>query len=262
MDLNLNGKVALVTGSTAGIGFSIAQALAQEGAHVYINGRSLQKVEDAMSKMKSIKGKLLPAPFDLEDKKGVDGLIKAVPSLDILVNNLGIYEVRPFEEITDEEWLRIFNVNVLSGVRLSRHYFPLMKKKNWGRIVFISSESAISTPSEMIHYGMTKTAQLAIARGLAELTVGTRVTVNSVLPGPTYSAGVEQYITQLVKAKNLTHDSVVKEFFTTVRPTSLIQRFITPDEVGAFVAFVCSEPAAAINGATLRVDGGVVRSII
>lgn len=258
----MKDKVALVTGSTGGIGFSIAQALAEEGARVYVNGRSSQKVEEAKSKMKSIKGELLSAPFDLEDKKGIDALINAIPSLDILVNNLGIYEPRPFEEITDEEWMRIFNINVLTGIRLSRHYFPLMKKKNWGRIVFISSESAINTPPEMIHYGMTKTAQLAIARGLAEMTAGTKITVNSVLPGPTYSSGVEKFISQVIKRKNLSYEEIEKEFFTSVRPASLIKRFIACDEVGAFVAFICSEQAGAINGATLRIDGGIVHSII
>ncbi len=262
MELHVKDKLALVTGSTGGIGFSIAQTLAQEGAHVYVNGRSAEKIEEAIDKMGTVKGKLMAAPFDLEDKAGVDGLIKAIPSLDILVNNLGIYEARPFEEITDEEWIRIFNINVLTGIRLSRQYFPLMKKKNWGRIVFISSESAVNTPAEMIHYGMTKTAQLAIARGLAEMTLGTRITVNSVLPGPTYSRGVKEFVSQMAQAKNLSDDVVEKEFFTSIRPTSLIRRFITCDEIGAFVAFICSEQAAAINGAALRIDGGVVHSII
>lgn len=170
-------------------------------------------------------------------------------------------EVKKFEEITDEDWKRFFNVNVMSGVRLCRHYFPLMKIKNWGRVVFISSESAINIPIEMIHYGMTKTAQLAIARGLAEMSKDTGVTVNSILPGPTYSEGVEKFGEDIAKSKHVTSQSVEEEFFKTVRPTSLIQRFATVDEVGAFVAFVCSLQAAAVNGASLRVDGGVVRSI-
>lgn len=262
MDFGLKGKKALVTGSTTGIGFAIAQALAQEGATVYINGRTSEKVQEAITTMKQVGGELHPAPFDLSDKAGVEALIKVVPSLDILINNLGIYEVRAFEEITDEDWLRIFNINVMSGIRLSRHYFPLMKTQNWGRIVFISSESAVSIPAEMIHYGMTKTAQLAIARGLAELTLGTGVTVNSVLPGPTYSTGVEQFVLQIAKTKNVSQKQVEEDFFKTVRPSSLIQRFATIDEIGACVAFLCSEKAAAINGSSLRVEGGIIHSII
>jgi NAD(P)-dependent dehydrogenase (short-subunit alcohol dehydrogenase family) len=262
MDLGLKDKVALVTGSTAGIGFAIAKALAQEGASVYINGHTEEKVQAVIDKMKPVKGKLFPAPFDLADNAGAEKLIKILPSVDILVNNLGIYEVKPFEEITDEDWLRFFNINVLSGIRLCRHYFPLMKTQNWGRIIFISSESAVNIPAEMIHYGTTKTAQLAVARGLAELTMGTGVTVNSVLPGPTYSEGVEQFVAEIAKTKKITPHEVEEEFFKTIRPSSLIQRFATTDEVGEFVAFVCSERASAINGAALRVEGGVVRSIL
>ncbi len=259
MDLGLKGKVALVTGSTAGIGFAIAKALAAEGALVYINGRSEEKVQAAIGKMR---GELRPAVFDLSEKSGADGLIQAIPKLDILVNNLGIYEVCPFEQISDDDWLHIFNVNVMSGIRLSRHYFPLMKAQNWGRVIFISSESAVNIPAEMIHYGMTKTAQLAVARGMAEMTAGTRVTVNSVLPGPTYSEGVEEFVRQISKAQKASSHDFEKEFFKSVRPSSLLKRFATVEEVGDFVAFVCSERAAAINGASLRVEGGVVRSIL
>ncbi len=261
MDLDLKDKVALVTGSTSGIGFAIAKALAEEGASVYINGRSAEKVHAAIDTIKTTNGKLFAAPFDLSDKAGIDKLIELLPTVDILINNLGIYEVKDFEDISDEDWLRIFNINVMSGIRLSRHYFPKMKAKNWGRIVFISSESGVNIPTEMIHYGMTKTAQLAIARGLAEMTKGTGVTVNSVLPGPTYSEGVEKFVADIAKSKNVTVKQVEDEFFKTVRPSSLIQRFATTDEVGALVAFVCSERGAAINGAPLRVEGGVIRSI-
>jgi NAD(P)-dependent dehydrogenase (short-subunit alcohol dehydrogenase family) len=262
MDFGLKGKVALVTGSTSGIGFAIAKALAQEGASVYINGRSAEKVRAAIDKIKPVEGNLFAAPFDLADKAGADKLIEMLPTVDILINNLGIYEVKNFEDITDEDWLRIFNINVMSGIRLCRHYFPRMKAKNWGRIVFISSESAVHTPTEMIHYGMTKTAQLAIARGLAEMTKSTGVTVNSILPGPTYSDGVERFVADIAKTKNITPQQVEEDFFKTVRPGSLIQRFATIHEVGALVAFVCSEHGSAINGAPLRVEGGVIGSIL
>ncbi len=259
MDFGLKGKVALVTGSTSGIGFSIAKALALEGASVYINGRSKEKIQAAMDQ---IEGKTFAAPFDLTDVNDTEKLFALLPKVDILVNNLGIYEVKSFEETTDEDWLRIFNINVMSGVRLSRYYFPKMKASNWGRIIFISSESGASTPTEMIHYGMTKTAQLAVSRGLAELTKGTGVTVNSVLPGPTYSEGVERFVADMAKSKNLTAKQVEEDFFKTVRPGSLLQRFGTTDEVAALVAFTCSKQAAAINGTALRVDGGVVHSIL
>ena len=264
MDLGLKGKKALVTGSTSGIGYSIVKMLGQEGAIVYVNGRSEEHVNSAIEKLQKegITGKLIPAVFDLASKKGADDLSKSIPSVDILINNLGIYEVKPFEEITDEDWLRFFEVNVLSGIRLSRIYFPHMKTSKWGRIVFISSESGVNIPSEMIHYGMSKTAQLAVARGLAEITVGSGVTVNSVLPGPTYSAGVEQYVKQMAKSRNLSPKQVEEEFFEVVRPTSLLKRFATSDEVASLVAFVCSTHAAAINGAALRVDGGVIHSVV
>jgi NAD(P)-dependent dehydrogenase (short-subunit alcohol dehydrogenase family) len=264
MDLGLKDKVALVTGSTEGIGFAIAKALAQEGASVYINGRSQKRVEDAIDQLKDkqITGELRAAPFDLSNKMETSALLKKIPTVDILVNNLGIYEVKPFDEISDEDWLRFFEINVMSGIRLSRHYLPHMKEKNWGRIVFISSESGINTPPEMIHYGVTKTAQLALSRGLAETTVGTKVTVNSVLPGPTYSKGVLEYINQMAQSKGITTQQAEKEFFKTVRPGSLLQRFATAEEVADLVAFVCSPRAAAINGAALRVEGGLIHSVI
>lgn len=262
MDLKLQGKTALITGSTAGIGFAIAKALIEEGATVYINGRSSEKVQQAVDKLKQATGQAFPAVFDLSDKEEIEKLIQNFPSVDILINNLGIYEVRPFEQITDEDWLRIFNINVMSGIRLSRHYFPLMLKKNCGRIIFISSESGVNIPVEMIHYGMTKTAQIAIARGLAEMTIGTKVTVNSVLVGPTYSEGVQQFVKEVANIKNQTSRQVEEDFFKDVRPSSLIKRFEAPEEIGAFVTFICSEQAAAVNGAALRAEGGVVRSII
>lgn len=262
MDFKLTGKTALVTGSASGIGFSIAQFLAQEGAKVYVNGRTAKTVETAISKMKEVRGEVLPAPFNLELQKESNQLIAKIPHVDILINNLGIYEVKPFEEITDEDWLRIFSINVLSGIRLSRYYFPKMKQQNYGRIIFISSESAVNAPAEMVHYGMTKTAQLSVARGLAEMSAGSNVTVNSVLPGPTYTGGVEEFIAQIAEEKQITPKQVEQDFFTTVRPSSLIKRFIKADEVGSLVAFLCSGLAAAINGAALRVDGGVTRSIL
>lgn len=263
MELELSGKVALVTGSTLGIGFAIAQELAQEGATVYINGRTEARVQEAIDKLKKgAKGELRAAPFDLSKKEGAEALLKQVPKVDILINNLGIYEIKPFEEITDEDWLRLFEINVLSGIRLSRAYFPKMKESQWGRIIFISSESGVNIPSEMIHYGVTKTAQISVARGLAEITVGTGVTVNSVLPGPTYSEGVEKFVADAAKARNLSAEQIQKEFFNTMRPSSLIRRFATAEEVAALVAFVASPRSSAINGAALRVEGGVVRSIL
>jgi NAD(P)-dependent dehydrogenase (short-subunit alcohol dehydrogenase family) len=257
MDLQLNGKTALVTGSTAGIGLAIAQALAKEGAAVIVNGRTEERVRAAMKTSGAAHG----IAADLATEAGAQKLIAEFGQVDILVNNLGIFEPKPFAEITDDDWRRFFEVNVLSGVRLSSHYIGAMKERNWGRIVFISSESALQIPPEMIHYGMTKTAQLAISRGLAETTAGTGVTVNAVLPGPTASEGVTEFVQQLAKGQGTDVAAVEREFFRDVRPSSLIKRFATPAEVAALVAFVCSPLAAAINGAALRVDGGVVRSI-
>ena len=257
MDLQLKGKTALVTGSTAGIGLAIAQALAKEGASVIVNGRTEERVRAAIETSGAAHG----IAADLGTEAGARKLIAEFGQVDILVNNLGIFEPKPFAEITDDDWRRFFEVNVLSGVRLSRHYIGAMKERNWGRIVFISSESALQIPPEMIHYGMTKTAQLAISRGLAETTAGTAVTVNAVLPGPTASEGVTEFVQQLAKGQGTDVAAVEREFFRDVRPSSLIKRFATPAEVAALVAFVCSPLAAAINGAALRVDGGVVRSI-
>jgi NAD(P)-dependent dehydrogenase (short-subunit alcohol dehydrogenase family) len=264
MNLGLENKRALITGSTAGIGLAIARSLASEGAAVIVNGRTQQRVDEAIDEIRkaSPSAKLEGFAGDLGTAEAVAEVTKRWPQIDILVNNLGIFEPKPFEMIPDEDWMRFFEVNVMSGVRLSRAYLPGMKQRNWGRIVFISSESAVNIPAEMIHYGMTKTAQLAIARGLAETTVGTGVTVNSVLPGPTRSEGVEQFVSDLAKSKNITESEVERDFFKHMRPSSLLQRFATTDEVAAMVTYVCSEKASATNGAALRVDGGVVRSIV
>jgi NAD(P)-dependent dehydrogenase (short-subunit alcohol dehydrogenase family) len=264
MDLQLTNKKVLVSGSTAGIGFAIATAFAQEQAAVVVNGRSEERVNSAVTRIRQSTGnaEVIGVVADLGTKAGADLLISKLPAVDILVNNLGIYEAKPFPEITDDDWLRFFEVNVLSGVRLSRFYLPEMLRKNWGRIVFISSESGINIPVEMIHYGVTKTAQIALARGLAETTAGTGVTVNSVLPGPTRSEGVEQFVADMAKTQGTDKDTVEKEFFRSVRPSSLLKRFATPEEVAAMVVYVCSEAASATNGAALRVDGGVIRAIV
>ncbi|MBW4644020.1 MAG: SDR family oxidoreductase [Goleter apudmare HA4340-LM2] len=264
MDFKLQGKSALVSGSTAGIGLAIAQILAQEGASVIVNGRSEPRVAEAIAKIQqSTPGALVSGVVaDAATKAGVEQIFRQVPHVDILINNLGIYEPKPFFDISDEDWLHIFEVNVLSGIRLSRQYLQKMLAQNWGRIIFISSESGMQIPVEMIHYGTTKTAQLAIARGLAEITIGSGVTVNSVLPGPTRSEGVEDFITKLANERNISSAEVEAEFFQNVRPTSLIQRFATNEEVAALVVYLSSPLASATNGAAVRVDGGVIRSIV
>ncbi|MEH1790026.1 MAG: SDR family NAD(P)-dependent oxidoreductase [Nostoc sp.] len=264
MDLKLHGKSALVSGSTAGIGLAIALGLAQEGASVIINGRSEERVAQAIAKIQQSTpdAKVSGVVADTGTASGVEQLFEKVAHVDILINNLGIYEPKTFFDITDKDWLNIFEVNVLSGVRLSRQYLQKQLEQNWGRIIFISSESAIQIPVEMIHYGTTKTAQLAIARGLAEMTVGTGVTVNSVLPGPTRSEGVEEFISQLAQERGISPTEVEAEFFQNVRPSSLIKRFATNEEVAAIVVYLSSPVASATNGAALRVDGGVIRSIV
>jgi len=262
MDLQLNDRLALVSGSTAGIGFAIANGLAREGARVIVNGRTDDRVKTAMERIRSHNAgaKLEGIAVDLGSAAGADEVVRRFPEVDVLVNNLGIFEPKPFEQISDQEWFRFFEVNVMSGVRLSRAYVPLMKKRNWGRIVFISSESGIQIPAEMIHYGVTKTAQIALARGIAETCAGTGVTCNAVLPGPTASEGVNDFVGSLASQGGQTHEQVEKEFFEKARPTSLLKRFATPDEVAAMVVFICSPVSAATNGAALRVEGGVVRS--
>jgi len=262
MDLGLRGKTAVVSGSTAGIGLAIAAALAAEGAKVVVNGRTQSRVDAALKAIQqSVTGAdLRGVAADLSTTAGVDGFLRQVPAADVLVNNLGIFEPKPFLEIPDADWMRFFEVNVLSGVRLSRAYLPGMLQKKWGRIIFISSESAQHIPAEMIHYGMTKTAQVAIARGLAESVAGTGVTVNSVLPGPTASEGVGGFLESMAKQQNVSTAEIEKQFFANVRPTSLLKRFETPEEVASVVAFVASAQAVAINGAAVRAEGGVVRS--
>ena len=263
MDFGLKGKSAVVSGSTAGIGFAIAATLAAEGAGVIVNGRTAARVTTAVEQIRQrvknadVRG----IPADLGTSRGVVAFLQQAPEADILVNNLGIFEVKSFLDIPDSDWLRFFEVNVLSGVRLSRHYLPAMLKKNWGRIIFISSESAQHIPAEMIHYGMTKTAQVAIARGIAESIAGTGVTVNSVLAGPTASEGASEFVDSMAKQQGVTKAEVEKQFFASARPTSLLKRFETPEEVAAVVAFIASTQAISINGSAVRAEGGVVRSI-
>jgi len=263
MDLGLSGKTAVVSGSTAGIGFAIAASLAAEGANVIINGRTEARVSAAVERIRErvknadVRG----ISADLGTSRGVAAFLQQAPDADVLVNNLGIFEVKSFLDIPDSDWQRFFEVNVLSGVRLSRHYLPRMLKKNWGRIIFISSESAQHIPAEMIHYGMTKTAQVAIARGIAESAAGTGVTVNSVLAGPTASEGASEFVENMARQQGVTKAEIEKQFFESVRPTSLLKRFETPEEVAAVVAFVASTQAASINGSAVRAEGGVVRSI-
>ncbi|MEP7072030.1 MAG: SDR family oxidoreductase [Verrucomicrobiota bacterium] len=259
MDLQLGKKRAIVTGSTAGIGLAIASLLAREGATVIINGRTEKRLQEAMKKIGG-GSKVRGVAADLATAKGVAEFVKQVPAADILINSLGIFEPKPFAEIPDEDWSRFFETNVMSGVRLSRAYLPGMRKKNWGRIIFISSESGIQIPAEMIHYGMTKTAQIAVARGLAETCAGTGVTVNAVLPGPTASEGVKEFVGTLAKEKKQSRAEFEKEFFKSARPTSLLQRFAKPAEVASLVAYLASPLSSATNGAALRVDGGVVKS--
>jgi len=263
MDLGIKGKTAVVSGSTAGIGFAIAAALAAEGAHVVINGRTEARVNSAMEQIaKRVAGaQLRGVAGDLGTLAGVEAFLKKIPEADIVVNNLGIFEAKPFLEIPDSDWLRFFEVNVLSGVRLSRHFLPGMLKKKWGRVIFISSESAQHIPAEMVHYGMTKTAQVAIARGIAESVAGTGVTVNSILAGPTASEGVGGFVEDMAKQQGVTKAEIEKQFFSTVRPSSLLKRFETPEEVAAVVAFVASAQAVSINGSAVRAEGGVIRSI-
>ena len=261
MDLQLTGKVALVTGSTAGIGYAIAAALAREGAQVIINGRTSGAVDAALGKLAAA-GTARGFAGDLSTEAAAQAVAQQFPDVEILVNSLGIFEAKPFEEIPDADWRRLFEVNVLSGVRLARLYLPGMKRRNWGRIIFISSESAIQIPIEMIHYGMTKMAQLAVARGLAEAVAGTGITVNSILPGPTRSRGVVDFVDALATAQGVSAAQVEQDFFKNTRPTSLIKRFVTPEEVASLVAYVASPLAAATTGAALRVDGGVVKSAI
>jgi NAD(P)-dependent dehydrogenase (short-subunit alcohol dehydrogenase family) len=263
MELGIEGKRALVTGSTAGIGLATALALARERARVVINGRGEARVAATVARLRAdVPGcDAAGVAADLATAEGCAALVRQVEDVDILVNNLGIFAPAPFEDISDAEWLRFFETNVMSGIRLARHYVRGMRARNWGRIVFVSSESGLQIPSEMVHYGVTKTAQLAVARGLAETLAGTGVTVNSVLPGPTASEGVTEFVGRLGEAQGLDAAAMERAFFTNARPSSLLRRFTTPDEVAAMIAYVCSARASATTGAALRVDGGVVRAI-
>jgi NAD(P)-dependent dehydrogenase (short-subunit alcohol dehydrogenase family) len=263
MNISLAGKIALVTGSTGGIGLAVARGLAGAGAETIVNGRSKDKVERAVAALKRAlpQAKLRGVAADVGDAAGCDALVRAVPQLDILVNNAGIFEPKDFFAIADSDWTRFLEVNLMSGVRLSRAWMPGMLARDWGRIVFISSESALLIPPEMIQYGVTKTAQLGLSRGLAELTAGTGVTVNAVLPGPTRSEGVEGFLREMAKREGVDVESMARGFVKQHRPSSLLQRFATVEEVANMVVYVASREASATNGAALRVDGGVVRSI-
>lgn len=264
MDLQLKGHTALVTGSTAGIGYAIAYALAAEGAQVTINGRGTTSVNAAVKRLQAAlpDAHIAGVAADASNAEGCQQLINALGEVDILINNLGIFDPKAFESIPDADWTRFFDTNVMSGVRLSRAFLPGMKSRNRGRIIFISSESGICPPAEMVHYGMTKSAQLSIARGLAETCAGTAVTVNSVLPGPTLTEGAKDFFDKLASQQTISFDEAAAAFFAHARPTSLLRRFIQPEEVASMVAYVCSPKSAATNGAALRVDGGVVRSLV
>jgi NAD(P)-dependent dehydrogenase (short-subunit alcohol dehydrogenase family) len=263
MNLGLHGKLAAISGSTAGIGLAIASTLAEEGARVVINGRTQARVDAALERlrMNNRGAEFNGVAADLGTAVGIDKFIEAVPVADVLVNNLGIFEVKPFLEISDDDWQRFFDVNILSGVRLSRFYLPYMLKKNWGRIIFISSESAQQIPAEMVHYGMTKTAQVAVANGIARSLVGTGVTSNSVLVGPTASEGAGNFLQQVARSQGISAAEMEKQFFSSARPTSLLKRFETPEEIANIVAFIAGNQSNIINGAALRADGGVLQSI-
>lgn len=264
MDLKLEGKIAFVSGSTAGIGFAIARMLAIEGAQVYLNGRTHERVNSAIAEIRkhSTAVTIDGIVADLSSSAGTETVISKLPNVDVVVNNIGVFEAKPFLDIPDADWYRLFEINVMSGVRLARHYLPGMLKKNWGRIIFISSESAVQIPAEMVHYGMTKTAQVAVARGIAESLAGTGVTANTVLAGPTASEGVAGFVEDLATQQKKSRQQIEEEFFKFVRPTSLLNRFATVDEVAAMVTYLASELSSATNGAALRADGGVVKAIL
>jgi NAD(P)-dependent dehydrogenase (short-subunit alcohol dehydrogenase family) len=261
MDLGLTDKLALVTGSTAGIGFAIARSLAREGVHVIVNGRSKDSVDNAIARLRGeFDCTLSGFAGDLCTAEAAHDVAQQYPAVEILINNLGIYEPLAFEDISDDDWRRIFEINVLSGVRLTRLFLAAMRRRNWGRIIFISSESGVQIPAEMIHYGVTKTALLGVSRGLAESLAGTGITVNSVLPGPTKSRGVSDFVGALSRNAGKSVEEIEREFFEKVRPTSLIKRFATTEEVASMVAYIASPLSSATTGAPLRVDGGVIKS--
>jgi NAD(P)-dependent dehydrogenase (short-subunit alcohol dehydrogenase family) len=259
MDLKLSGKKAIVTGGTAGIGLGIARMLVEEGVEVMIPGRNREKLDKVVTSLgDTVKG----IEADLGTLEGASRLIEQVPETDILINNLGIYESKPFVDIPDEQWLRYFEINILGGIRLKRHYFPIMLRQDWGRVVFVSSEEGAETHPDMIHYGVTKTGQLALSRGLAEMTKSTGVTVNTVLPGPTRSEANDIFIQGMSSNPNTTQEHAEREFFEKHRPTSLLQRMAKDSEVAALVVYLASPLAAATNGAALRCEGGILRGIL
>ena len=262
MELQLKEKTALVTGSTAGIGFAIASSLAHEGAKVIVNGRSQPRVEAAVEKIKAESGNqnIYGAVADLKRVDQVNMLIQQYPAVDILINNAGVAQPKAFNDISDEDWLDIYEVNVMSGVRLSRAYIQQMLNANWGRIIFISSESAVQIPAEMIHYGVSKTAQISLSRGLAEMTVGTAVTVNTVLPGPTSTEAISNFMKATAEQQGIGLEEMEEVFFQNMRGTSLLKRFIKPEEIASLVTYIASPLSAATNGAALRADGGVIKS--
>lgn len=264
MNLDLRGRIALVSGSTAGIGYACAEGLAGLGARVIVNGRTRERVDAALAQIRARHpdANVDAAPFDLATAAGAAALVATFPHVDIVVNNLGIFEPKPFDQIPDSDWSRFFETNVMSGIRLSRAYLPHMRARDWGRIVFVSSESGINIPVEMVHYGMTKTAQLAVARGIAESVAGTGITVNSVLPGPTRSEGVGGFVAQLAAQRGVSEAEMEREFFRSARPTSLLKRFATVDEVANMIVYLCTPAASATNGSSVRVDGGVVKTIV
>jgi NAD(P)-dependent dehydrogenase (short-subunit alcohol dehydrogenase family) len=264
MDLGLRGKRALVTGSTGGIGWATAHGLAAEGAAIVINGRTPERVEAAVARMReSLPDAIVDGiAADLGTAAGCACLIERLPQVDVLVNNLGIIGMQRFEDVGDDEWLHMFEVNVMSGIRLSRHYLAGMRQRDWGRVVFVSSESGLQVPADMLHYSVTKTAQLTVARGLAEMLAGTGVTVNSVLPGPTVSEGVGRFLSRMAAKQQLDIEQVKKEFLGRMGPTSVIRRFASPEEIAAMIVYVCSARASATTGAALRVDGGMIRAVM
>ncbi|QNH14568.1 SDR family oxidoreductase [Xanthomonas sp. SI] len=263
MQIDLTGRKAVVTGSTAGIGRAIAAGLARAGAAVVINGRSEQRVDAALRELREAlpNADVIGVCADLATLAGAAELFARAPDADILVNNVGAGRMTSFYEVPDSDWIDLFQLNVMSGVRASRHYLANMKKRGWGRVVFISSESALAVPKDMIDYAMTKTAQLTIARGLAEDVGGTGVTVNSVLPGPTNSEVMDGWMQATAQAQGITREEAEQQFLKTMRPTSLLNRFTTTEEVANLVVYVCSEQASGTTGTALRVDGGVVRTI-
>ena len=264
MDLQLKSKTAFISGSTQGIGFAIAKALLAEGATVIINGRTQQKIDDALDKLKTAfpAGRVTGIAADFTNAHEVNNLLSQLPQIDILINNVGVFELKPFAEITDDDWFRFFEVNVLSSIRLSRALLPKMLESNWGRIMFISSESGINIPENMIHYGTTKTAMLSVSNGLAKLTKGTGVTVNTILGGPTYSDGVSGTVSQIAEAQNMDVDVLKQHIVATVNPTSLLQRFIEPSEIANLAVYLSSPLSGATNGSALRADGGVLTGIV